>query len=123
MRNLFADIPSDLREELTEVLHRGGDVRVERIVSRGHRSPEDSWFEQEQDELVVLVDGEARLEIDGEPAPRTLARGDWLVLPAGRRHRVAWTAPGRDTIWLAVFTPASEPLEGRGDLRRRRLSE
>lgn len=106
--NLFADIPADLPDELTEVLLGAGQVRVERIVSRGHRSPDGFWYEQDEDELVILLDGEAALEIDGEEAPRTLSRGDWLVLPAGLRHRVAWTAPDRDTIWLAVFTPPSE---------------
>jgi cupin 2 domain-containing protein len=103
--NLFADIPSDLPSELTEVLLRSDDARVERIVSRGHRSADGFWYEQDEDELVVLFEGEATLEIEGESPPRSLSRGDWLLLPAGRRHRVSWTAPDRDTIWLAVFTP------------------
>jgi hypothetical protein len=29
--------------------------------------------------------------------------GDWIDLARGVRHRVAWTDPARDTIWLAVF--------------------
>lgn len=31
--------------------------------------------------------------------------GDWAVLPAHCRHRVAWTAPDRETVWLAVHLP------------------
>lgn len=107
MGNLFADIPSHLPEELSEVLLRADGVRVERIVSRGHNSPDGFWDEQLEDEFVVLVDGQATLQIDGEDAPRALSRGDWILLPAGLRHRVEWTTPERDTIWLAVFTPAS----------------
>lgn len=80
-------------------------MRVERIVSRGHRSPEGFWYDQAEDELVVLVAGEAALRIAGEEHDRRLRPGEWIVLPAGLRHRVAWTAPGRDTVWLAVFTP------------------
>lgn len=105
MGNLFADIPDELGEELIEVLAESAGVRVERIVSRGHRSPDIFWFDQDQDELVLLVEGSAELEIDGEPSPRKLERGDWLVLPAGRRHRVNKTAADRDTVWLAVFMP------------------
>ena len=39
--NLFEHIPADLPDELTQRLIDRGNVRIERIVSRGHRSPED----------------------------------------------------------------------------------
>ena len=87
------------------MLAEGGGVRVERIVSRGHASAPDAWYEQLEDEFVLLVQGAARLEFadfDLELAP-----GDWVDLPAGVRHRVAWTAEGQDTVWLVVFRPRS----------------
>ncbi|MEJ2383328.1 MAG: cupin domain-containing protein [Xanthomonadales bacterium] len=101
MANLFAGIPDDLPAELVDVLLRAGDVEIERIVSRGHASPPDGWYDQARDEFVVLLRGAARLEF-GDGTVVRLAPGDWLNIPAHRRHRVAWTDPDRDTVWLAV---------------------
>lgn len=103
MPGLFQQIPVDLPEELVETLCQSGDMRIERIVSRGHASPPGFWYDQEQHEFVLLVSGRARLAYaDGTP-PVDLGPGDWLVIPARRKHRVAWTDPELDTIWLAVF--------------------
>ena len=98
-------VPAELPEELTTVLVAGGGVRIERIVSRGHASAPESWYEQAEDEFVLLVQGAARLEF--EEFDLELTPGDWVDLPAGVRHRVAWTAEAQDTVWLAVFRPAS----------------
>jgi cupin 2 domain-containing protein len=95
-------IPADLPDELFTPIADGPGVRVERIVSRGHASPPDFWYEQDEDELVILIAGAARLEVDGAGAI-DLAEGDWIDIGHHVRHRVSWTAPDRDTIWLAVF--------------------
>ena len=55
--NLFADIPTDLPEELAETLLTDGDVRIERIVSRGHCSPGGFWYDQDRHEWVVVLRG------------------------------------------------------------------
>ncbi len=100
--NLFADIPDSLPEELfRDILNRGA-VRIERIVSRGHRSPEGFWFDQAWDEWVLVVRGRAGLEVQGQPAVVELGPGDHLLLSAHTRHRVAWTDEKCDTVWLAV---------------------
>jgi cupin 2 domain-containing protein len=98
-------MPAELPAELTTVLVEGAGMRIERIVSRGHASAPDGWYEQVEDEFVLLVQGGARLEFDAFDLD--LAPGDWVELPAGVRHRVAWTAEGEDTVWLAVFHKAS----------------
>lgn len=85
------------------MLGRGQGVRVERIVSRGQVSPPGFWYDQEESELVVVIQGGARLLVEGEPEEVTLGPGDWLELAAHARHRVTWTDPTTDTIWLAVF--------------------
>ncbi len=100
--DVTAGIPTELPEELVSVLAAGDGVRIERIVSRGHRSPPGFWYDQEEHELVLLIAGDARIEIAGEPE-RALRPGQWLLLPAHVRHRVTFTAEDRDTIWLAVF--------------------
>lgn len=104
--SLFAGIPADLPDELTTIVAQGGGVRVERIVSHGHSSPADFWYDQDEDEWVVVLTGAARLEI-ADRGEITLNPGDWIDLPAGLRHRVSWTTPDANTIWLAVFRPAS----------------
>lgn len=99
---LTEDIPPLLPAELVTELAIGGTTRVERIVSRGHASPPDFWYCQDDDEFVLVVSGEAVLAVEGRPDVH-LTAGDWVDLPRGLRHRVAWTPPDRDTIWLAVF--------------------
>lgn len=100
--SLLADIPATLSEELVTTLVAGAHMRVERIVSRGHASPPGFWYDQDEDELVLLVAGAARVEVEGR-GEVSLRPGDWLDLPKYVRHRVAWTAPDTDTVWLAVF--------------------
>jgi cupin 2 domain-containing protein len=100
--NLLANLPTNLASEALDVLAEGQNVRVERIVSKGHASPNDFWYDQPQTEFVVLLSGEAHLLFEGEPAPRELKPGDYLVIPARCRHRVTWTTNDSSSIWLAV---------------------
>ena len=101
-RNIYSDIPYELPEELVEVISESQGVRIERIISRGHRSPEGFWYDQEENEFVLLVSGEAKLLFEKENEEVCLEAGDYLVIPAHKRHRVVWTAPDRETVWLAV---------------------
>jgi cupin 2 domain-containing protein len=100
--SLTAALPPALADELVTTLVHAPSVRIERIVSWGHRSPPGFWYDQDQPEFVLVVDGEARLELEGE-GERHLGPGDWVAIAAHARHRVTWTAPGRPTVWLAVF--------------------
>jgi cupin 2 domain-containing protein len=106
VNNLYQDIPEALPAERVDVLARATGVVIERIVSRGHASPDSGWYDQSRAEFVVLLSGAARLEFeDGERL--TLGPGDWLDIPMHRRHRVAWTDPDADSVWLAVhYDPA-----------------
>jgi len=110
--NLFAGLPagSSLAEERFDALAGAGATRVLRIVSTGQATPPGEWYDQDDDEWVAVLAGAAAIAIAGEPAPRRLGPGDWLLLPAGCRHRVAWTDPARPTVWLAVhFAPGAAP--------------
>jgi cupin 2 domain-containing protein len=101
MNNLLRDIPDSLPAELLETLIETGSVRIERIVSRGHATPAGQWYDQDRHEWVLLLQGAARLAF-ADRREVTMAPGDWLQIPARQRHRVAWTDPGQDTVWLAV---------------------
>jgi len=100
--NLFADIPDTLPSELLTPLVATPDLRIERIVSRGHASPPGFWYDQPRAEWVIVLAGSAGIAFEGEASPRRLTRGDHLHIPAHTRHRVAWTDANEPTIWLAV---------------------
>jgi cupin 2 domain-containing protein len=101
-KSLFDGIPANLPEELFTTLHHAEGVRIERIVSEGHSSPKGFWYDQDQDEWVILLEGEAAIEFEGNPTPVELTRGSYLSIPAHQKHRVAQTSPTEKTIWLAV---------------------
>jgi len=100
--NLFADLPTGAEEEqFVELLSRAG-FRIERIVSNGQASPPGFWYDQPQAEWVLVLQGEAKLRFEDEPALRVLKPGDFVEIAARRRHRVEWTHPDLPTVWLAV---------------------
>jgi cupin 2 domain-containing protein len=115
--NLLADLPAHLPDELFSPLLDHPAFRVERIVSQGHASPPSSWYDQPEDEWVLVVCGAARLRFEGEEAVE-LSRGSYVHIPAHRRHRVEWTTPDESTVWLAIHykgdvqnTPPPKPVD------------
>jgi cupin 2 domain-containing protein len=86
---------------MVEELIRTDGVRVERIVSHGHASPPGFWYDQKEREWVMLLSGCARLRFEDDTVE--LNPGDWVNIPAHARHRVEWTKPGVDSVWLAIF--------------------
>ena len=101
--NLFDDLPQHLPDELVTTLLDATNVRIERIVSHGHASPEGFWYDQDQHEWVVLLKGAARLRFEDDEQPVEMKPGDFVKIQAHKRHRVEWTTPDEPTVWLAVF--------------------
>jgi cupin 2 domain-containing protein len=101
MSNIFKSLPAIFEHERLDTLVSDENVKIERIVSKGHVSPASGWYDQEMHEWVVVLEGNATIlfengvEID-------LVKGDYLNIPAHTRHRVSWTDPDRITIWLAI---------------------
>jgi cupin 2 domain-containing protein len=107
--NFFSKLAKDLSvqadpcaREVFETLAGNDKVRIERIQSHGQHTPEGEWYEQDQSEWVMLIEGAARLEFE-DGLCMELGPGDYLDIPAHRRHRVAWTSPTKPSLWLAVF--------------------
>jgi cupin 2 domain-containing protein len=98
--NLFANLPADLPEELVETLLQSATTRIERIVSHGHASPDEFWYDQPQNEWVVVLRGAARLRFEDKVIE--MRPGDYVDIPAHKKHRVEWTTPEVPTVWLAV---------------------
>jgi len=101
MSNIFDALPDDLTEEQFIFLVEQGNFRIERIVSKGHASPQSGWYDQDRSEWVMVLRGRAALSFDdGESV--ILEEGDFVNIEAHRKHRVEWTAPEVETVWLAV---------------------
>ena len=102
MKNLFTIIPADNAGEVFEQILNAGVVRIERIISRGHTSPASGWYDQDEDEWVLVLQGSGKILFeDGHEF--LLCPGDYLDIPAHQKHKVTWTDLVGDTIWLAVF--------------------
>lgn len=100
LKNIF-QYPAVMGDaELNELLAEGV-VRIERIISTGQITPDDEWYDQEVDEWVVLLDGEARLFIQGT-GEVSLHRGNYLLIKAHEKHRVTYTSIRPPCIWLAI---------------------
>ncbi len=100
--NIYSAIPQQLPDELLQTLYAKGPVQIERILSKGHASADDDWYAQIQDEWILLLDGRAELQFKNKTELIKLKPGDYLHIPAHTLHRVHWTAPDQETIWLAI---------------------
>ena len=101
VHNLFDAISPELPGEAFEEILRAESFRIERIISRGQASPEGFWYDQETEEWVLLVSGNATLGFD-DGRKVDLKPGDHLFIPSHCRHRVELTDPEQETVWLAV---------------------
>jgi cupin 2 domain-containing protein len=101
MANIFANIPKELATELFENIVENDALQIERIVSKGHISPESGWYEEQKNEWVILLKGQAIILFENQ-SEVFLKPGDYLEIPALQKHKVSWTEPDRETIWLAV---------------------
>ena len=99
--NLFKQLPTDLSEEVFETLAQGSEVRIERIISSGQSSPKTGWYDQEKHEWVIVLKGSATITFENGSVV-DLQEGDYLNIPAHRKHRVTRTSSNPETVWLAV---------------------
>ena len=101
LTNLLDDIPSRLPKELFQTLLTTPYIRIERIVSLGHSSLPGFWYDQAENEWILLIAGAARLRFDDETLE--MRPGSFVNIAKHRPHRVEWTDPSQPTIWLAIY--------------------
>lgn len=101
-KNIFDEVPLTLSEELINILQKTENVRIERIVSTGQVSPENEWYDQDENEWVILLDGYAGITFEGSKEI-LLSKGDYLFIPAHKKHRVSFATKHKKSVWLAVF--------------------
>lgn len=101
MKNIFDNILFDKnKEEVIEILKKK-NIRIERIVSNGQRSEDGFWYDQEENEFVLLLQGDAVLEFENKEV--SLKKGDCIDIKSHERHRIKYTSSDEPTVWLAVF--------------------
>ncbi len=101
--NLFDSIPTDVAEELLTTILQASGFRIERIISQGQLSPPGFWYDQDENEWVIVLQGAAAVQFDGDIGIVHLQPGSYLNIPAHVKHRVAWTEPNQKTVWLAIY--------------------
>jgi cupin 2 domain-containing protein len=100
--NFFEGVSPDSKEEIFDTIIKNKNVKIERIVSTGQSSPQDFWYDQDENEWVIILEGYGEIEFfDGSIIE--LQKGDSLNIPAHTKHRVNKTHLDKPTIWLAVF--------------------
>ena len=99
--NIFEQIIVDKSEENFFEIFKNEKIKIEKIVSNGQTSPENFWYEQEENEFVLLLEGFAIVEF--EDFEMELKKGDCLNIKAMQKHRVKFTSLNEPTIWFAVF--------------------
>ena len=102
MNNILRNIPADLGNEVVEDLIVAQNIRVERIISKGQTSPQSGWYDQTENEWVIVLQGSGELEYEDGKRLK-LSAGDYINIPKHQKHRVSWTDPEQVTIWLAIF--------------------
>ncbi len=102
LNNIFANIPDSASKEIFETLLQTEHIRLERIISTGQATPHGEWYDQDTEEWVLVLAGRAGLMFEGEREMLVMNPGDYIRIPAHRRHRVEWTDARQKTIWLAL---------------------
>jgi cupin 2 domain-containing protein len=100
--NIFKNIPDQLPKELMECIFKRNNIQIERIISHGHFTPAGQWYDQDWDEWIILLQGQATIVYEKDNQSFDLRVGDYLLIPSHTKHRVEWTLPDLNTIWLAV---------------------
>jgi cupin 2 domain-containing protein len=112
VRNIFHRVSSAAGpggESIEEILVRPR-LKIERIISHDHASPPGFWYEQPWNEWVIVLSGSAKLRFEDETEARPMAAGDYVFIPAEKRHRVDWTSETEPTVWLAVHFEAEQQI-------------
>ena len=100
--NIKSVLPKSSDPEKVDILF-DGSVLVERIISTGQQSPTEGWYEQEKDEFVLLLSGAAKLEFENNEFI-ALSTGDYILIPAKKKHKVIFTSSNPPCVWLTIHT-------------------
>jgi len=102
IRNIFSGIQIQAPDEVLDTVLQTGQFKIERIISHGHATTEGEWYDQDRNEWVLVLKGNAGLLFEGDDKTVILKTGDYINIPAHQKHRVEWTDPEKETVWLTI---------------------
>lgn len=105
-QNIFQSIPDDIEKEIFETLVQSDDVKIERIISKGHQSPESGWYDETRNEWVLVLKGEAIIEYESGEQEK-LGEGSFINIPAHTKHRYRGQSQIRKRYGLQFFINSS----------------
>jgi len=99
----FFVMPEDLPKnfEFFQSVIANDILSIERIISTGQKTPDNKWLEQDKNEWVILLQGEAEMQFEGDEG-KILKAGDYLHIEKNTRHKLLRTSSEPPCIWLAV---------------------
>jgi len=100
-KNMYEDLPENLRDEIIQVIAENSNIKIEKIISHGQSSPQNFWYDQEQNEFVLLLKGSAELLFENDEQVK-MNEGDYIIIPSHKKHRIEKTSETEKTIWLAI---------------------
>ena len=100
--NFLENIPSSSKDEIFQTIVENDNIKIERIISYGQTTPKDYWYDQDEDEFVYIIQGDAKIKYDDESI-HLLNTNDSLYIKAHQKHQVIYTS--NPTIWLTIFIP------------------
>ena len=101
-QNIFSPHPGSLTTEIFENLLKTDRFVLKRIISSGQATPPGEWYDQDEEEWVIVLSGSAGIRFEGQKELTMMHPGDYIQIPAHQRHRIEWTDAKRKTVWLAL---------------------
>lgn len=99
--NIFSSL-AESESEIFENIIFNDKFKLERIISSGQSTPPGEWYDQENNEWVILLSGSAVLVFEDDNKEYVLKPGDYILIPAHKKHRVKMTDPENKTVWLGL---------------------
>ena len=100
--NIFDNIPENFKDEISTILLKRKNVRIEKIISNGQTSKDNFWYDQDEDEWVIVLQGKGEITYK-DNSKEMLTTGDYTFIPAHKKHRVSFTSENPPCVWLCVF--------------------
>jgi len=101
-KNIFSEIPENLKDEIFQSIIEKENLKIERIISNGQTTPEDFWYDQNQNEFIILLKGKAKILFEENSEEVELNPGDYILIESHKKHKVTYTSKEETTIWLAI---------------------
>lgn len=92
IKNIFNTRTAKIKKEIFEELLTTKSFTVERIISQGHSSAKEFWYDQDTNEFVLILQGSAKLRFENGKI-LNMKKGDYILIPSHIKHRVDWTDP------------------------------